>query len=130
MLSSKLIDGTFPDYDRVIPESNDKTLEVNCDEFAAAVDRVATISTRQIQSCKAISNSGTIVLSASSPESGTASEEIEVDYSQGPIEIGFNARYLLDIAQQIDGTMAQFVMADSASPIIVRDVDDPTSSTS
>ena len=127
VLSSKLIDGTFPDYDRVIPESNDKTLEVNCDEFAAAVDRVATISTDKSRAVKLSVDSGTIVLSASSPESGTASEEIEVDYSQGPIEIGFNARYLLDIAQQIDGTMAQFVMADSASPIIVRDVDDPTS---
>ena len=88
---------------------------------------MATISTDKSRAVKLSVDSGTIVLSASSPESGTASEEIEVDYSQGPIEIGFNARYLLDIAQQIDGTMAQFVMADSASPIIVRDVDDPTS---
>ena len=127
VLSSKLIDGTFPDYDRVIPDGNDKTLEVNCEDFAAAVDRVATISTDKSRAIKLSVDAGTIVLSASSPESGTASEEIEVDYSQGPIEIGFNARYLLDIAQQIEGTMAQFVMADSASPTIVRDTDDPTS---
>ena len=127
VLSSKLIDGTFPDYDRVIPDGNDKTLEVNCEDFAAAVDRVATISTDKSRAIKLSVDAGTIVLSASSPESGTASEEIEVDYSQGPIEIGFNARYLLDIAQQIEGNMAQFVMADSASPTIVRDTDDPTS---
>ena len=127
VLSSKLIDGTFPDYDRVIPDGNDKTLEVNCEDFAAAVDRVATISTDKSRAIKLSVDASTIVLSASSPESGTASEEIEVDYSQGPIEIGFNARYLLDIAQQIEGNMAQFVMADSASPTIVRDTDDPTS---
>ena len=127
VLSSKLIDGTFPDYDRVIPDGNDKTLEVNCEDFAAAVDRVATISTDKSRAIKLSVDAGTIVLSASSPESGTASEEIEVDYSQEPIEIGFNARYLLDIAQQIEGTMAQFVMADAASPTIVRDTDDPTS---
>ena len=127
VLSSKLIDGTFPDYDRVIPDGNDKTLEVNCEDFAAAVDRVATISTDKSRAIKLSVDAGTIVLSASSPESGTASEEIEVDYSHGPIEIGFNARYLLDIAQQIEGNMAQFVMADSASPTIVRDTDDPTS---
>jgi len=127
VLSSKLIDGTFPDYDRVIPDGNDKTLEVNCEDFAAAVDRVATISTDKSRAIKLSVDAGTIVLSASSPESGTASEEIEVDYSQGPIEIGFNARYLLDIAQQIEGNIAQFVMADSASPTIVRDTDDPTS---
>ena len=127
VLSSKLIDGTFPDYDRVIPDGNDKTLEVNCENFAAAVDRVATISTDKSRAIKLSVDAGTIVLSASSPESGTASEEIEVDYSQGPIEIGFNARYLLDIAQQIEGNIAQFVMADSASPTIVRDTDDPTS---
>ena len=126
VLTSKLIDGTFPDYDRVIPDGNDKTLEVNCDDFAAAVDRVATISTEKSRAIKLTVEPGNIILSASSPESGTASEEIEVDYAQEPIEIGFNARYLLDIAQQIEGAMAQFVMADSAAPTIVRDMDDPT----
>ncbi|MBE88224.1 MAG: DNA polymerase III subunit beta [Rhodospirillaceae bacterium] len=126
VLTSKLIDGTFPDYDRVIPDGNDKKLEVNCDDFAAAVDRVATISTEKSRAIKLTVEAGNIILSASSPESGTATEEIEVDYAQESIEIGFNARYLLDIAQQIEGAMAQFVMADSASPTIVRDMDDPT----
>src|SRR6267378_4378384 len=98
-LTSKLIDGTFPDYDRVIPSNNDKVLEVECKPFAEAVDRV----------------------SATSPENGTAVEELEVRYSASPLEIGFNSRYLLDIAEQIEGEGAQFVMSDAGSPTLVRD---------
>ena len=125
-LVSKLIDGTFPDYDRVIPTGNDKTLDVDCGDFAAAVDRVATISTEKSRAVKLHAENGVVTLSASSPESGTATEEIEVDYSQDAIEIGFNARYLLDIAQQIEGETAQFSMADAASPTVIRDIDDPS----
>jgi DNA polymerase-3 subunit beta len=123
-LVSKLIDGTFPDYDRVIPTGNDKSLDVGCGEFAAAVDRVATISTEKSRAVKLHVENGIVTLTASSPESGTATEELEVDYSQDAIEIGFNARYLLDIAQQIEGDTAQFNMADAASPTIIRDIDD------
>ena len=125
-LISKLIDGTFPDYDRVIPTGNDKALEVDCDDFAAAVDRVATISTEKSRAVKLHVENGIVTLTASSPESGTATEEIEVNYRQEPIEIGFNARYLLDIAQQIEGETAQFSMADAASPTVIRDADDPS----
>lgn len=125
-LTSKLIDGTFPDYDRVIPTGNDKSLEVDCQHFSAAVDRVATISTEKSRAVKLAVADGTVTLTASSPESGTATEEIEVDYTQDAIEIGFNARYLLDIAQQIEGETAQFSMADAASPTIIRDSDDPS----
>jgi DNA polymerase III subunit beta len=125
-LISKLIDGTFPDYDRVIPTGNDKALEVDCDDFAAAVDRVATISTEKSRAVKLHVADGVVTLTASSPESGTATEEIEVNYKQEPIEIGFNARYLLDIAQQIEGETAQFSMADAASPTVIRDTDDPS----
>lgn len=123
-LVSKLIDGTFPDYDRVIPTGNDKSLDVGCGDFAAAVDRVATISTEKSRAVKLHVANGVVTLTASSPESGTATEEIEVEYSQDAIEIGFNARYLLDIAQQIEGDTAQFSMADAASPTIIRDIDD------
>jgi DNA polymerase III subunit beta len=123
-LISKLIDGTFPDYERVIPTGNDKALEVDCSDFAAAVDRVATISTEKSRAVKLHVENGVVTLTASSPESGTATEEIEVKYVQEAIEIGFNARYLLDIAQQIEGDTAQFSMADAASPTIIRDVDD------
>ena len=121
VLTSKLIDGTFPDYDRVIPSGNDKILEVNCQDFAAAVDRVSTISTEKSRAVKLSVERGNLTLSATSPENGTASEEIEVRYSASPIEIGFNSRYLLDIAEQIEGEGARFAIADAASPTLVRD---------
>ena len=126
VLSSKLIDGTFPDYERVIPHANDKVLEVDTKTFAEAVDRVATISTEKSRAVKLSLNNGTLVLSATSPEAGSATEELEVNYKASPIEIGFNSRYLLDITQQIEGDGAQFMMADSASPTVVRDLADQT----
>jgi DNA polymerase III subunit beta len=124
-LTSKLIDGTFPDYDRVIPSNNDKILEVNCREFAEAVDRVSTISTEKSRAVKLAIDNDNLLVSATSPENGTAVEEIEVRYDAAPIEIGFNSRYLLDITQQIDGEGARFLMSDSASPTVVRDISDP-----
>ncbi|HEV2303134.1 MAG TPA: DNA polymerase III subunit beta [Stellaceae bacterium] len=120
-LTSKLIDGTFPDYDRVIPRDNDKVLEVVCKDFAEAVDRVSTISTEKSRAVKLAIERGSLTLSATSPENGTAVEELEVRYAASPIEIGFNSRYLLDITEQIAGGGAQFVMSDAASPTIVRD---------
>jgi DNA polymerase III subunit beta len=129
-LTSKLIDGTFPDYDRVIPTANDKVLEVKCKDFAEAVDRVSTISSEKSRAVKLAiapgSNGGSLAVSATSPENGTAIEELEVRYLSEPLEIGFNSRYLLDIAAQIEGEGAQFVMSDSASPTIVRDRADPS----
>jgi DNA polymerase III subunit beta len=124
VLTSKLIDGTFPDYDRVIPTGNDKILEVVCKDFAAAVDRVSTISTEKSRAVKLSVERGNLTLSATSPENGTASEEIEARYTASPIEIGFNSRYLLDIAQQIEGEGARFAIADAASPTLVRDSTD------
>jgi len=129
-LTSKLIDGTFPDYDRVIPSNNDKILEVKCKEFAEAVDRVSTISTEKSRAVKLAivpgANGGSLAVSATSPENGTAVEEIDATYLAEPIEIGFNSRYLLDITAQIDGEGAQFAMSDAGSPTIVRDRADPS----
>jgi DNA polymerase-3 subunit beta len=121
VLTSKLIDGAFPDYERVIPSGNDKTMEVACRDFAAAVDRVATISTEKSRAVKMALTKGTLALSANSAEAGSANEEIEVAYQGSAIEIGFNARYLLDIAEQIEGENATFRMADAASPTVVTD---------
>jgi DNA polymerase-3 subunit beta len=123
-LTSKLIDGTFPDYDRVIPSNNDKILEVDRKSFAEAVDRVSTISTEKSRAVKLSLENGNLKVSATSPENGTAEEELEVRYFASPLEIGFNSRYLLDIAEQIEGEGAQFVMSDAGSPTIVRDRDD------
>ena len=121
---SELIDGTFPDYQRVIPADNDKVLEVDCAEFTKAVDRVSTISTEKSRAIKLALDDGTLVLSASSPEAGTATEELEVSYGNDPMEIGFNSRYLLDITQQIEGNGAKLTLADAASPTIIQDASD------
>jgi DNA polymerase III subunit beta len=126
VLVSKLIDGAFPDYERVIPSGNDKTMEVDRKLFAAAVDRVATISTEKSRAVKLAATKGLLSLTANSPDAGTASEEIEVSYQGPAIEIGFNARYLLDIAEQIEGENATFKMADAASPTVVADAADPS----
>ena len=120
-LTSKLIDGTFPDYERVIPSANDKILEVECKSFAEAVDRVSTISTERSRAVKLAIERGGLVLSATSPENGTAVEELEVRYDSTPLEIGFNSRYLLDITEQIGGEYVQFQMSDAGSPTILRD---------
>jgi DNA polymerase-3 subunit beta len=123
-LTSKLIDGTFPDYDRVIPTGNDKILEVPCKEFAEAVDRVSTISTERSRAVKLAIEKGGLVISATSPENGTAVEELEARYDSTPIEIGFNSRYLLDITEQIDGECVRFKMSDAGSPTVLCDRED------
>ena len=124
VLSSKLIDGTFPDYERVIPSGNDKTMTVDCHAFDKAVDRVATISTEKSKAVKLSLQDSSLTLSATSPENGSASEELEIGYDGDPIDIGFNSRYLRDIAERIEGNEAQFMLSDSASPTIVRDPTD------
>jgi len=124
VLTSKLIDGTFPDYERVIPTGNDKSLDVDCKSFAEAVDRVSTISTEKSRAVKMAVDGSTMTLSATSPENGSAVEEIPVEYNGSSIEIGFNSRYLLDIAQQIEGDTAQITMSDAASPTILKELSD------
>jgi len=123
VLTSKLIDGTFPDYGRVIPVNNDKTLEVDKKDFEAAVDRVSTVSSERGRAVK-LSISGTrLVLSVTNPDSGSATEELEVAYGADPIDIGFNSRYLLDIAAQIEGEVAVLKLADPGSPTLIQDKD-------
>ena len=124
VLTSKLIDGTFPDYQRVIPAGNDKVMEVECKSFADAVDRVSAISSEKSRALKLALSGGTLVLSASSPEHGSATEEIEVAFDGDELEIGFNSAYLLDVTRQIEGEMARFTMADAASPTVMQETDD------
>ncbi len=124
VLTSKLIDGTFPDYSRVIPTGNDKNLDVDCHSFAEAVDRVSTISSDRTRSVKLTLDSDKLILSVNSPENGTATEELTVEYSSDAMEIGFNARYLLDILTQIEGDSVKAELADPASPTIIRDTAD------
>ncbi len=121
VLTSKLIDGTFPDYARVIPTGNDKQLSVDRRSFSAAVDRVSTISTEKSRAVKLVIADGTMTLTANSPDAGSAEEAIEIDYGGPSVEIGFNSRYLLDVAQQIEGEQAVISLSDSASPTVVQE---------
>jgi DNA polymerase-3 subunit beta len=121
VLTSKLIDGTFPDYARVIPVGNDKRLIVDKVEFVGAVDRVSTISSERGRAVKLALSNGKLVLSVTNPDSGSATEELEVDYGFDGLDIGFNSRYLLDIAAQIEGDNALLKLADSGSPTLIQD---------
>lgn len=124
VLTSKLIDGTFPDYVRVIPTGNDKMLDVDARAFAEAIDRVSTISSEKSRAVKLIMDTDRLILSVNSPESGSATEELAVSYQSEPMEIGFNARYVLDIMDQIGGDNVRLALSDSSAPTLVQDGED------
>ena len=124
VLRSRLIDGTFPDYQRVIPSGNDKILLAPTKLLSEAVDRVATIATEKGRAIKLSVGQGRLTLSAISPEAGRAVEELDVTYASDPLEIGFNARYILDMSSQIEGDEVELAMADAGSPTLVRDPKD------
>ncbi|MET4635733.1 DNA polymerase III subunit beta [Kaistia defluvii] len=122
VLTSKLIDGTFPDYARVIPQGNDKLLKVDRGTFSNAVDRVSTIASERGRAVKlSLSSEGRLALTVNNPDSGSATEELDVDYAADPIDIGFNSRYLLDIAGQLKTGTALFKLADPGSPTLIQD---------
>lgn len=125
VVTSKLIDGTFPDYQRVIPQGNDKIVEVDPRIFTKAIDRVSTISDGKSRALKIALAGKQMTLSANSAESGSATEEMEVN-GDSTMEIGFNAKYLLDITSQIEGEGCRLTLADSASPTIIQDNSDPS----
>lgn len=124
VLTSKLIDGNFPDYDRVIPSGNDKMMEVECKQFSSAVDRVSIITSERSRAVKVSLGANSVLFTANSSEQGTATEEIKVSYSSDPIEIGFNSRYMLEMMQQIEGDIVQMFFNDAASPVLVKDTSD------
>jgi len=123
LLTSKLIDGTFPDYSRVIPTGNDKILKIDPRSFEEGVDRVSTIATEKTRAVKMALDRDRITLSVTSPENGTAAEEVSGDYSAAPFEIGFNSRYLLDILGQVQGDLVEVHLADAAAPTLIREND-------
>lgn len=123
ILTSKLIDGTFPDYSRVIPTANDKLLVINPAAFKEGVDRVSTIASEKTRAVKMGLERDKIVLSVTSPENGTATEEVPGDYAAAGFEIGFNARYLMDILNEIKGDTVEVHLADAAAPTLIREND-------
>ena len=123
-LTSKVIDGTFPDYTRVIPQGNTKRLEVDAAEFAKAVDRVATVSSERSRAVKLTIDEDRLILSVNAPETGNAEEELAVAYGDERLEIGFNAKYLLEIASQVDRENAVFLFNSSGDPTLMREGND------
>ena len=125
-LISKLIDGTYPDYQQVIPTGNDKTLIVDRDAFMNAVDRVSIVAADRTRAVKIGVQAGAVTIQANSAEAGTATEQVEGDYDGAPMEIGFNARYLLDILRELRGDTARFQFAETSKPTLVSDPTDAT----
>ncbi|MGN6124017.1 MAG: DNA polymerase III subunit beta [Sphingomonas oligoaromativorans] len=123
ILTSKLIDGTFPDYSRVIPTANDKLLKIDPKSFMEGVDRVATIASEKTRAVKMSLDRDKITLSVTSPENGTAAEEVPGLYASLGFDIGFNARYLMDILGQIEGDEVEVHLADAAGPTLIREGD-------
>ncbi len=123
VLTSKLIDGTFPDYNRVIPLNNDRKLVIDKNSFKSAVDRVSTVSSERGRAVKLQLADGQMVLSVNNPDSGSATEEVAVEYDAEAMDIGFNSKYLLDITAQLTGKETIFMLADSGSPTLIRDSD-------
>lgn len=123
-MTSKLIDGTFPDYEKVIPNDNNQIIEVDPKVFSGAIDRVSTISSEKTRAVKITINGKGMTLSAQSPDAGSATEEIEINNDQVALEIGFNSRYLLDITQQIDSDGCRMSLADGTGPTIIQDASD------
>ena len=120
VLTSKLIDGTFPDYSRVIPTGNDKLLKLDPKAFYEGVDRVATIATEKTRAVKMALEPDRVTLSVTSPDNGTAAEEVPAQYASEGFEIGFNANYLKDILGQIDGDSVELHLADAGAPTLIR----------
>jgi DNA polymerase-3 subunit beta len=121
VLTSKLIDGTFPDYGRVIPTANDKLLKINPKDLFSAVDRVATIATEKTRAVKIGLENDRVTLSVTSPDNGTAAEELPAEYNAESLEIGFNATYLKDILAQIDGDTVEIHLATAGAPTLIRE---------
>lgn len=124
VLTSKLIDGTFPDYVRVIPQGNDKVLLVDREDFTKAVDRVSTVSSERGRAVKLSLTDGQLVLTVNNPESGMATEELVAEYDAAPLDIGFNSKYLLDIAGQVGSENVRFRLSDAGSPTLIEDTAD------
>ena len=123
-LTSKVIDGTFPDYARVIPTANERVLKVDAGDFARAVDRVATVSSERSKAVKMALDDDKLVLSVNAPDAGQAEEELIVDYADEKLEIGFNAKYLLEIAAQVDRENAVFLFNNPGDPTLMREGED------
>lgn len=123
VLTSKLIEGSFPDYSRVIPTANERLLRIDPQTLAEGVDRVTAIATDKTRAVKLTLDQDRVTLSVTSPENGTASEELPAVYASAGFDVGFNSRYLLDILAQVEGDQVDVHLADAAAPTLIREND-------
>jgi DNA polymerase-3 subunit beta len=127
VFTSKLIDGTFPDYERVIPSDNKKEMDVSRQALMQAVDRVSILSHEKSRSIKFGLHKDNLMISANNPDQENALEEVKVEYDADDIDVGFNAKYLSEIGSHIQGEDMLFYFKDSTSPVIVKDPEDVSS---
>lgn len=127
VFTSKLIDGTFPDYERVIPADNKKEMDVSRQALMQAVDRVSILSHEKSRSIKFGVHKDSLMISANNPDQENALEEVRVEYDNDDLDVGFNAKYLSEIGTHIEGEDMLFYFKDSTSPVIVKDPEDTTS---
>jgi DNA polymerase-3 subunit beta len=118
-LTSKLVDGTFPDYQRAIPRRNDKVANAERDDLLRAADRVSTISSERGRAVRLRFSEDALELAVTNPDAGSSSDEVEIDYAGTPVEIGFNARYLLDALGAIEGDVVKIALFDAGSPALI-----------
>ncbi|MCW4114780.1 DNA polymerase III subunit beta [Aurantimonas sp. MSK8Z-1] len=118
-LTSKLIDGTFPDYRRVIPADNPRRTVLERAALAQAVERVATVSTERGRAVKLTFGEGELRLEVESPDTGAASETLACDWTGEPLTIGFNGRYLAEVLSTLSAETIELALKDPASPALI-----------
>ena len=127
IILSKLIDGDFPDYEKVIPTNNNLALKTPIKSFTNAIDRVSTLSFDKGKTIKMTLNDNKLLLSADNSANGSAKEEISVDYNHNKIEIGFNYRYIMELTSVLEGENIELLFADSSSPTLIQNAQNDSS---
>ena len=127
ILISKVIDGRFPDYNKVIPKENDKTLEIKLNEFKNSIERVTTVSADRKEGLKMSISKDSVQLSVNSPNSGEGIEIINAKFNSSDLNISFNSRYLMDITSYIENETIVISLKDPSSPVLIRDLSDKSS---
>ena len=127
ILVSKVIDGRFPDYSKVVPRDNDKILMVKLNEFKNSIERVTTVSSDRKEGLKMIISKETLQLLVNSPNSGEGSENIDAKFNSNDMSISFNSKYLIDITSQIENDTITMNLKDPGSPVLIKDLSDKNS---
>ena len=124
ILTSKVIDGRFPDYNKVIPKDNNKVLEIKLNEFKNSIERVTTVSADRKEGLKMSISKDFVQLSVNNPNTGEGVESISAKFNSNDLNISFNSRYLTDIASQIENESIIINLKDSSSPVLISDLSD------